>query len=231
MFLSSAAVPRAVAATGQVRTPAGDAAALGDLERLLDATGGRSAWARARGYRVEAVHHLADQPAPAPNAIILDFARPRVRIESRPAAGWRARVLDGDRGWRLDTQGARRLTPAEVADDRQFWESNVYRTLARLARADPDLAVRSAPDGQLLVLRAGQPLLSWRLNRAGEPIAFTPAGSGETVFGPLVQSGPLRFPSFSVRDGGRWRAIIDRFVVDPDLGDPALLGGVPADLR
>jgi hypothetical protein len=198
------------------------------LAALLESTGGRQAWAAARGYRVDALHYLAAEPAPFKNTIWLDFSRPRVRIESNPAAGQRIRILDDDRGWRLTRDENRPLTAEEVADDRAFWNTNVYRTLHRLALAQSDLTASITEDDRLMIAERGAPLLWYRQNSAGEPIAFGVGTSGEgTIFGPLVRYGDLRFPSFSVRNGGRWRAIITRFVVDPDLSDGVLRRGVP----
>lgn len=209
---------------------AGDAPTVGSrIDALLAATGGRAAWAAARGYRVEARHYLAAEPAPFANRILFDFARPRVRIESSPAAGWRARILDGDAGWRLTRDGQRALDAAEVADDLGFWRGNVYRCLHRLAARDAALSARLGDDDRLEIAEQGKPLLWFRQNLAGEPIAFGPASDPQgTIFGPLVAFGPLRFPGFSVRDGGRWRAIIDHFEVDPDLAAPRLRDGVKA---
>ena len=193
-------------------------------ERLLAAIGGRAAWARASGYHVQATHYLADQPKPFANRIWLDFTAPRVRIESDMAAGARKRSLDLTAetpvAWRLSADGQHRLTAAEIEEDRVWWNGNIYRTLHRLAKADPDLRLERLSDGRLQVHEKSQPLLWIRMNAAGEPISFAMGDAGQgnaTVFGPLKSFGGLRFPSFSVRDEGRWRAIIERFEVDPEL--------------
>jgi hypothetical protein len=58
------------------------------------------------------------------------------------------------------------------------------------------------------------------MNAVGEPISFAmgdASQSNQTIFGPLKTFDGLRFPSFSVRDGGKWRAIIESFEVDPEL--------------
>jgi hypothetical protein len=197
------------------------------LARLLEATGGRSNWISAFGYEVEAQHYLAVESKPFANRILLDFRTPRVRIDSAHGVGWRSRILDGDRGGRLASEGARALSSDEVADDRIFWATNVYRTLHRLAKQEADLAIEITSDARLMVFERTKPLLWYRQNFIGEPIAFGRGTDLEaTIFGPLVRFGPLMFPSFSVRDGGRWRAIIERFTVDPDLTDATLLRGL-----
>lgn len=199
-----------------------DAAAT--LEALLAAMGGRSAWAALRGYAVFAVHHLADQPAPFDNRIWLDFERPRLRIESDLLGLRRVRVLDGERGWRRrGTEPATALPAADVASEREWWASNVYRTIARLARRDPVLTIALAEDGRLLIQEGGTALAWLRVDRRGEPIAFgareTPPDRG-TQFGPLAAHGLLRFPSFSTNNQGHWRALPSRFEADPALPEP-----------
>ncbi len=210
-FSVAAQAPKPLAQTAQQR-----------LHALLASTGGRERWAAARGYLVHATHYLAAQPRPSPNAILLDFSRPRLRIESHPADGWRGRVVRIGAGLRITDQGHRPLTQAEVAEETDFWRANVYRTLHRLASRDPTLTVALDAQERLVVLEGGKPLLWYRQNLVGEPIAFGLGTSYEgTIFGPLQRFGGLAFPSFSVRDGGRWRAIIGRFEVDPDLSDAA----------
>lgn len=196
-------------------------------EALLASMGGRAAWARAKGYRVEATHHLANELRPFRNEILLDFREPRLRVRSDRADGQRMYAIHLDAagestGWRLVDGKPAPMSDAERVEERDWWNGNVYRTISRLARHDSALSVELAADGRLRVLEAGRPLIWYRLNRVGAPIAFAAGDGGEeaaTIFGPLTNYGPLKFPSFSVRDGGRWRAIIERFEVDPALDD------------
>lgn len=199
------------------------------VDALLASMGGREAWVAARGYRVEAQHYLADELSPFPNRILFDFDKPRLRIEAERADGPRLNIIDfGDPasplGWRLVDGEPVAMTRSERDEQRAWWHGNVYRSIHRLARRDAALSASLAEDGRLMIAEAGEPLIWFRVNRAGEPIAFGSGASAEsaaTYFGPLVRYGTLRFPSFSVRDGGRWRAIIERFEVNPDLGDDA----------
>lgn len=190
------------------------------VDTLLAAIGGRSAWAEAKGYRVDAVHYLAGEQTSFRNAILLDFSRPRLRIESDQGGSWRARIVLENEGVRITETERRDLTATEIADEHSFWHSNIYRSFHRLAVGE--LTARA--DGDLLIVEENGQFLLWiRQNAIGEPIAFgTNLNSEGTVFGPLMQAGRLRFPSFSIRDGGRWRAIIRSFVVDPELSNSAL---------
>jgi hypothetical protein len=219
--------PAMPASPGSAATTSAQAAAESaeDLRaRLLAAIGGRAAWAKATGYYVAATHHVADQAQPFANRIWLDFNAPRVRIESDMASGIRQRSMDlaatPPVAWRVTADGPLPLTAAQVEEDRAWWNGNIYRTFHRLAKSDPDLSLERLSDGRLQVFEKLQPLLWVRLNAAGEPISFATGGPHQgnaTIFGPLVSFGGVRFPSFSVRDEGRWRAIIRRFEVSPPL--------------
>jgi hypothetical protein len=222
---SPAAVPTSSPVPAGASTPAAESESVEALrDRLLAALGGREAWARASGYHVQATHYLADQSAPFANRIWLDFKTPRVRIESDMAGGARQRAMDLSAdppvAWRLGADGQQALTPSEIEEDRAWWNGNIYRTFHRLAARDPAVTLERLEDGRLQVIEGGEPLLWVRVNLAGEPIAFAMGGAdaaNSTIFGPLRLYDGLRFPSFSVRDQGRWRAVIERFEVDPAL--------------
>jgi hypothetical protein len=224
MLVGNAAVIASPRAGAQIDFATGrQVQAATQLDALFAAMGGRGAWAALRGYAVHAQHHLAAEVEPFENWIWFDFTRPRLRIESELSGLRRVRVLDGDSGWRRrGDEAVLALTAEEVAREREWWASNVYRTVARLARGEPGLAVQWLDDGRLRVTESGAPLIWLRLNRRGEPIAFgtrDTAPERGTIFGPLAAHGALRFPSFSVNDQGRWRAIPRRFEADPALPD------------
>ena len=91
-------------------------------------------------------------------------------------------------------------------DDVRWWEAHAYRTIVRLARKDAALNVSLAADGRLEIHRTDGVRLVWyRMNAAGEPIAFG-AWDNErgTVFGPLVTrggGGPVASSQQSVQQG------------------------------
>ncbi len=200
------------------------------LDQLLAAMGGRESWARVKGMRVSAVHWSARFAEPHDNDIWNDFASPRVRIEAKGGGLDRARAIADGQGWRRDEGAAvQAMTADAVKADTDFWETNVYRTLHRLAVGEPGLSVRLAENGAILeVLRADGTRLNWyRLNAAGEPIQF---GTGDfaagTVFGPLA-TGPEghRHPRWGARPDGTWRYEIKAITVFD--GPPPVMFGPP----
>ncbi len=103
------------------------------------------------------------------------------------------------------------MTPERVADDLRWWEAHAYRNIGRLAKKDPALAPKLAADGRLGLYRPDGVRLMWyRLNAAGEPIAFG-AWDNEagTVFGPLAErEGGVRLPMWVASASGDFRVNI-----------------------
>lgn len=187
------------------------------LERFLSAMGGRDAWAAVRSYEIRATHYEADR-APYANAIWNDFARPAVRIEARSPEFTAMRAIDGDRGWRQRDGGEPvPLTPEQLTDEKRWWESNIYRTLHRLARRDAELTVRAVGEHRLEVFRSDGVRLNWfELNKAGEPIRFgTWNNETGSVFGPLIQQGPVKCAKWGTNAAGTWKyEVVELLVSD-----------------
>lgn len=217
LALLAAALP-AVAQPAPAAAPAmspAEAASRAAVDRLLAAMGGREPWAKAGGYRVEAVHRVAGEPTPRESLIVVDFAQPRTRTESRAPGSLRITLLDGDRLQRRRDGDTSAPPPGVLLGEREWWRANLYRTLHRLAANDP--ALRAAlTDRRLVVLDDGAPLLWITLRADGSPSAFgTDFGAPGTTFGPLRAFGDVRAPSTSTRDEGRWRAEITAFALTP----------------
>lgn len=199
-------------ATTFAQTPAAAPAAAPEsadarLERFLTAMGGRAAWAEAKSYVIRATHYEAPR-APYANTIWNDFAWPAVRVEARGPEFTVLRAIDGDRGWRQRDGGeVTVLTREQVEDEKRWWESNIYRTLHRLARRDPELSVRALGDNRLEVWRTDGKRLNWvELNVAGEPLRFgTWENETGSIFGPLVQQGPVKCAKWGTNAAGTWR--------------------------
>ena len=192
------------------------------LERLLAAMGGRDAWARVQSYTIRATHYEAGR-APYANTIWNDFARPAVRIEAKGPDLNAARAIDGDRGWRRRDGTVTDLTAAQLGDEQRCWESNVYRTLHRLATRDPALRVRSVGPNRLEIWRADGVRLNWlELNKAGEPIRFgTWDSETGNIFGPLFQQGPVKCAKWGTNAAGTWKyEVVELIVSDqPSVAD------------
>ena len=199
----------AVSVSGQ-----GDDAGRERAEKLLEAMGGREAWAKVKFVHVEAVHDDVDIAQSFTNKIWNDFTAPRLRFEAKNAELDSRRVIDGEKGVRVGAAGRSALTAEQIADDRKWWEANIYRTLHRLAVNDPDLTPRAVGKQRLEIVRKDGKRLNWfHLNQRGEPMLFgTWESEAGTTFGPLSASGQIKYPKWGARPDGSWRYEIVRLV-------------------
>ena len=208
---------------GVLAAPQPPDAAEARLDALLEAMGGRAVWAGAQAVKVDATHYSTVFRLPHRNEIWNDFRTPRLRIVASSEEIDRALVVDGNQGSRRNQTDVRALTPAELTEQLRWWESNVYRTLHRLARRDPDLSVRMIGPHRLGVFRKDGVRLNWiDLNQLSEPILFGSSDSETgTIFGPLTTSpSGLKHPRWVASGDGTWRVelrelqVIDRVEVD-----------------
>lgn len=184
------------------------------MEEFLAAMGGREAWAKVNFIHVEAVHDDSEIRDPFINKIWNDFTTFRLRFEVKNAALDRRRGVIGDTGWRWRDGITSALTTEQIADERKWWEANIYRTLHRLAGNDPELTVRSVGPRRLEVFRRDGVRLNWFvLNQRGEPMLFgTWDSEAGTVFGPLTSNGTIKYPRWGGRPDADFRYEIVRLV-------------------
>jgi len=160
------------------------------VDALLTAMGGRDTWAGTRFVHVRATHRDDMSGELYENQIWNDFSAPRVRIEARIGGDHVMRGIDGTTGWRVRRGEVLPLAAEQIEADRAWWESNVYRTLHRLAARDATLTARAVGSNRLEVFREDRRRLNWFvLNGAGEPILFgTWDNEHGTSFGPLTEA-------------------------------------------
>jgi hypothetical protein len=162
------------------------------------------------------------EPSVLQVVITMDFERPRLRIETRGEGLHLVRVLDGEKHWRLSREGT--IEPASestLAADRKFWAGHVYRTLHRIAKRDPALKLAMGREGRLEVHEAGKRIAWYALDRRGQPYQY---GAHEDevggIFGPWErEAAGIRHPVWVTRDGGKWRAMLNRLEVNVALDD------------
>jgi hypothetical protein len=206
-FAAAIAAPRVHAST--------DAAALAD--RLLDALGGREAWARARTTRNDSQQNRSIEPAVVRAVITLDFTAPRFRIDTRGEGFAVARAVDGDRHWRRTRDGSVGPIPDDaLADERRWYAAHVYRTLHRIAAGGGGGALQRPRAEQLDVIEGGARLAWYRVDSRGEPYAFgAHADEVGTVCGPWeFEAGGIRHPLWTARPDGTWRALLKALEVN-----------------
>ena len=207
---------------GPAVTCAADPAATALADRMLAALGGRDAWARAKNTVNDSRQDWDGDPSVLRVVITLDFERPRLRIETWGEGLHLIRVVDGDRHWRLSREGTiESVSEQTLAVDRKFWAGHVYRTIHRIAARDPALELALGKDGRLEVREGGARIAWYALDRRGAPYLYG-AHDDEVggIFGPWErEAAGIRHPAWVTRDGGKWRAMLNRLEVNVPLRD------------
>ena len=203
---------------------ADDAAAAGEemAERMLDAIGGRQAWAELRNTINGSQQNRATEPTVVYAVITMDFKRPRFRIETTAQDLLLIRVINEESHWRLRRSGAIEDVPPDLLEeDRKWYAAHLYRTIHRVAARDPAISVRVNERNRLEIHENGQRLRWFALDAKGEPYAF---GSGDDEVGSL--SGPWDFvqdgihhPRWVSSADGTWRAAVKSLAINVPLGD------------
>ncbi len=197
-----------------------EAAALAD--RMLAALGGRDAWASTKNTVNDSRQDWDGDPSELRVVITMDFERPRVRVETWGRGLHVVRAIDGDRHWRRTRDGKIEPLTAQILEgDRRFYAGHVYRTLHRIAKRDPALAVSLGKDGRLEVREDGKRIAWYALDRAGQPYLYG-AHDDEigSIFGPWShEEAGIRHPAWVTRDSGKWRAMLKRLEVNATLDD------------
>jgi hypothetical protein len=210
----------------------GDSAAIAMARTMIERMGGRAPWAAATVMRVvEDVH-----PANARQSHRSDGWRGL----TEPELWWRTRTPEGERiiarsasgGW--ERRNAT-VTPSTVAGRRRwqgYWPRNIYVMYGRLAREDSLLEL--ARDGErgfaVLDAASGELLGRFEVTAGGELYRWSATfgvDSETWIYGPLVDFGPIRMPTWGVRldDGYRffYREVVlsrDRIPVSLDVPRP-----------
>ncbi len=209
-----------------IATAAAASASANEAERLADrmlsALGSRAAWANTRNTVNDSRQDWDGEPPELRVVITMDFARPRLRIETRGKDLHLIRVIDGEKHWRLSREGTIEPVSAEtLAVDRRFYAGHIYRTLHRIAARDPALKLAVGREGRLEVHEAGTRIAWYALDRRGQPYLYG-AHDDETgaIFGPWeLEEAGIRHPAWVTRDGGKWRAMLKRLEVNVPLDD------------
>jgi hypothetical protein len=191
-------------------------------ERMLEAIGGREAWARLRNTVNDSQQNRATEPTEVQAVITMDFERPRFRIETTGPGLHLIRVVDGERSWHLTRDGRIEPLPPDVLERELRWySSHLYRTIHRIAARDPDVLLRIGSEGRLEALsRATGERLAWfQLDASGEPYAFGGADDGPgSLCGPWeFEETGIRHPLWVSSPDGTWRARILDLQLDVPL--------------
>lgn len=180
-------------------------------ERMLDALGGRAAWAALKTLVNDSCQYRIEAPTIVRTVISLDLQRARFRIETWGPDLHLIRVVDGDHHWRLSRAGIIEPVPdATLAGDRRWYVGHVYRTIHRIAAKDPTISLGIGKDERLEVHESGARIAWFQLDARGEPYAFGGAEDEEgSVSGPWTSQGAgVRHPAWVARRDAALRSVL-----------------------
>lgn len=191
-------------------------------DRLLEAIGGRAAWAGLKNTVNDSQQFRTTDPEQVRAVITMDFTQPRWRIDTSAPGLQLTRVVDGERDWRRTREG--KIAPLSATtrqDDLQWYAGHAYRTLARVARRDPLLQLAVGYDGRLEVHEGGRRIAWFKLTASGEPYAFGGVGDDPgSLSGPWTASDQgIRHPAWVAQADGTWRSSLNRLQVNVPLHD------------
>jgi hypothetical protein len=202
----------------------GDDASSADptADRMLEALGGRQAWAELRNTVNGSQQSRVDQPTDVYAVITMDFQMPRFRIETTARDLHVIRVIDGDRSWRLRRSGDIEDVPDELFEDELRWyNAHLYRTIHRIAARDPEISLGLDDQERLQVFERGERIMWFRLDADGEPFVFgTYDDEVGSLLGPWTfQQDGIHHPAWVSSSDGTWRAAVKALSVNVPLKD------------
>lgn len=180
-------------------------------DKMLNALGGRAAWAAVTSTTNDSQQNRPVDPTVVRAVIWLDFKSRRFRIETRAPGFHAIRVVEGDKGWRKKNDGTIEDIPADLmAEDQTWYDAHVYRSIHRIAANDPAFSYRLGTDGRLEVWEAGKRLIWFKLDAKGEPFAFGPRDNDiGTLSGPWeFEASGIKHPLWVSNPDATWRANI-----------------------
>lgn len=110
-----------------------------EIERLLEAVGGRETWADATGFTMSEILHTDSQELPVFRRYWVDFETPRIREEAVGRGFRQINTLNGDGGWTWRNGELRVWSEEQVAGWRSFWPGIPTRVFSLLARGAPSV--------------------------------------------------------------------------------------------
>jgi len=189
-------------------------------DQMLDALGGRAAWAELKNTINGSQQNRVGEPTVVYAVITMDFEKPRFRIETTARDIHVVRVIDVDNNWRLRRTGSIEDVPDElVAEELLWYNAHLYRTIHRIAARDPAIDLGLDDQERLQVFVEGRRVMWFRLDAKGEPYAFgTYDDEAGTILGPWeVEKDGIRHPAWVSSTDGTWRAAAKTLSVNVPL--------------
>lgn len=180
-----------------------------EVERLLEAVGGRDVWAEATGFTMSEILFTDQRELPVYRQYWVDFDSPRI-LEHAHGRGLEQRNgLNGESGWTVRNGELSTWDAEQIAGWRSFWPGIPTRVFHLLASDDPSVEAVLADD-ILDIFVDGEWVVWIAMDPEGTPVAYGRENRHtDTHFlGRSLDYGNVRLWSEATEPGGDWRVVM-----------------------
>jgi len=180
-----------------------------EVERMLEAVGGREVWANATGFTMVETLHAEGYELPIYREYWVDFESPRI-MERATGRGLRqVQALNGNSGWTLNNGELRQWNDAEVAGWASFWPGIPTRVFHLLASDDPSVEPRLR-DGVIDIFVDGVRAVWIGTDAGGTPVVYgrEDRHTDSHFLGRPLQYGDVTLWSEASEPGGDWHVVM-----------------------
>ncbi len=180
-----------------------------EVERLLEAVGGRAVWADATGFTMQEILYVEGRELPVYREYWVDFETPRI-MERATGRGLRqVQALNGDGGWTLRDGELSEWSEEQIAGWRAFWPGIPTRVFHLLASDDPSVEARLR-DGVIDIYVDGERVVWIGADAQGTPVVYgREERHGDSHFlGRALPYDDVVLWSEAIEPGGDWRVVM-----------------------
>jgi len=180
-----------------------------EIEKMLEAIGGRDIWANATGFAMSEILYTDQRELPVMRHYWIDFKSPRIMEKSEGRGMRQTRALNGDSGWTNRNGDSSIWDEATVAGWASFWPGIPTRVFHLLATNDP--AVKPVwRDGVIDIFIDGARVVWIATDEAGTPVAYgrEDRHTDTHFLGKPLKYGAVTLWSEAIEPGGDWRVVM-----------------------
>ena len=180
-----------------------------EINKMLNAVGGREAWANATGFTMSEILYSDERELPVMRHYWVDFKSPRIMEKAEGRGLLQTRALNEDTGWTVRNGALSSWDEATVTGWKGFWPGIPTRIFHLLAIDDPGVTPVWR-DGVIDIFIDGQRVVWIATDDAGTPVAYgRDERHTDTHFlGKPLDYGNVTLWSEAIEPGGDWRVVM-----------------------
>ena len=180
-----------------------------EIDKMLEAVGGRDVWRNATGFTMSEILHTDQRELPIFREYWVDFETPRIMETSKSVGLRQTRALNGDKGWTMRDGEITEWELEAVNGWRSFWPGIPTRIFHLLASDDPSVSV-AWRDGVMDFFIDGRRVVWIATNEQGTPVAYgrEDRHSDTHFLGKTLPYGDVNWWSAAIEPGEDWRVVM-----------------------